>query len=134
MKWTYYILTIFLIIGVYSCNKVDRTPPEIESFKINGLELDTIYLGPGILDITYEVSDNEMVVDSKIKIIELANIDSGYFYLNIQKIQLNRYSGSDLVIVPDSVRVDSYKFEVTIDAFDDSGNQAIQKKILVNFK
>jgi len=134
MKRIAIIALITIALLIYSCAEIDKIAPIISSLEVNGKSGETIYIGVPNLTIEYEVSDNEFVVDSKIKIVEDANLDSGYFYLNIQSLGVGRYEGMLTVTIPDSVFQLSTPLTISIDAFDDSGNQAIQVKSTIIFK
>ena len=134
MKRIAIIALLAIALLIYSCAEIDKIAPIISSLEVNGKSGETIYIGVPNLTIEYEVSDNEFVVDSKIKIVEDANLDSGYFYLNIQSLGVGRYEGMLMVTIPDSVFQLSTPLTISIDAFDDSGNQAIQVKSTIIFK
>lgn len=134
MKRISTIVVIAVGLLVTSCAEIDKIAPIISSLEINGQSGDTVYIGVPNLTIEYEVSDNEFLVDSKIKIVENANLDSGYFYLNIQGLGVGSYEGMISVTIPDSVIQLSTPLTVSIDAFDDSGNQATQVKSIIIFK
>jgi hypothetical protein len=122
------------LLAVFSCAKVDRNKPFIASLKINGDAGDTIYTGKLTLNISYEITDDVMIVDSRLKMVQQDDLDSGFFYLNITSVNARTYSGNATIIVPDSVTVDSKLFKLSIDAFDDSGNQADPIYKIINFK
>ena len=134
MKNVVYILSSVLFIAMLSCAKQDKNLPYISTVKINNLGTDTVYLVQGTFEVDYQVSDDELVVDSRIRITENANPDSGFFYLNIQRINSNNYNGFDLIVVPDSVKEDSKLYLLTVDAYDNSGNEALQWEKTIYFK
>ena len=134
MKRNSTIALFFVVFFLYSCAKVDKEPPIISFLEVNGKTDEVIYIGIPKLSIEYEVFDNEFVVDSKIKIVENANLDSGYFYIHIQSINANAYTGSLNVTLPDSIFQLKHQLTVSIDAFDDSGNQATQLNTIIKFR
>ena len=134
MKNVVYILSSVLFLAMLSCAKQDKNLPYISTVKINNLGTDTVYLVQGTFEVDYQVSDDELVVDSRIRITENANPDSGFFYLNIQRINSNNYNGFDLIVVPDSVKEDSKLYLLTVDAYDNSGNEALQWEKTIYFK
>lgn len=122
------------ILAVFSCAKVDRNKPFIASLKINGDASDTVYTGKLTLNISYEITDDVMVVDSRLKMVQQDDLDSGFFYLNITSVNARNYSGNATIIVPDSVTQDSKLFKLSIDAYDNSGNTADPVYQIINFK
>ena len=122
------------IVFIFSCQKIDKIGPVVETLSVNGIFEDTIYLAPLEIYVEYEVTDDELVVDTRIRIIELANPDSGFFYLDITRANSDYFKGSNKLSIPDSILQVSKLYSLTIDAYDPSGNQAIQKKSLLHFK
>lgn len=134
MNSRFYIYTIVLTLFFASCIKVDRNIPYISTLKVNGQGSDTIYVVDGTLYVNFEVSDDVLLIDTKLKLVELANLDSGFYYLNIQNIDAKNYTGEEIIMVPDSIKEHSKLFKLSVDAFDDSGNRANQLSKLINFK
>ena len=66
--------------------------------------------------------------------MEQGNLDSGFFYLSIESVNSNSYSGLKTVMIPDSVATDSTYLKVSVDAYDDSGNQASPLTKIINFQ
>ncbi len=130
-KACYIVLLLFMI---QSCAKIDKIRPSINSLFVNDHSGDTVYIGPGILLINYEITDNELIQSNKLKLLEQTTNDTAFFYLFIEDVNSNTYNKEITVIVPDSIKAISKFFTLTIDAFDDSGNQALQKKTIINFK
>jgi len=128
------IALLLILLLNYSCVEIDKIPPTISFLEVNGKSGETIYIGIPDLTIEYEVSDNEFVVDSKIKIVENANLDSGYFYLNIQSLGVGSYNGKFTITLPDSIFDLKPPLTISVDAFDDTGNQASQIKSIIKFR
>ena len=74
------------MIGILlvSCVKVDRISPLISSLKVNEQSSDTVYLVQGDFDVQFEVFDDVLTEGTRIRIYEIANRDSGYFYIQIE--------------------------------------------------
>ena len=128
-----FVVLIGLFV-LYSCAKIDRNKPFIASLKVNGDASDTVYTGELTLNISYEITDDELIVESRLKMVQQDDLDSGFFYLNISSINAKSYSGNAIIIVPDSVTVDSKLFKLSIDAYDSSGNTADPVYQIINFK
>lgn len=128
------ILILLSLLTFSSCKKVDRNKPFISSIKVNGDASDTVFTLEQSLSISYEVSDDVMIVDTKLKLVEQGNLDSGFFYLAIEPVNSNNYSGLNTVTIPDSVATDSTYLKVSVDAYDNSGNQATQLSKIINFQ
>lgn len=134
MNFSKLIIASFIISLAFSCAKIDNNRPYISSVKVNGVGTDTIYVVDGDLDIDYLVSDDELIVDSKIKFVQNDNLDSGFFYLSIVNVDSKSYSGNELITVPDSIKKHSKLFTLTVDAYDNSGNTANQLSKVIHFK
>ena len=124
----------FILIMLWSCAKIDRISPTINFSQINEQSTDTVYIGPGTLFINYEITDNELIQSNKLRLVEQTSNDSPYTYLYIEDVYSAIYNKEITIVVPDSVKEMSKFFTLTIDAFDDSGNRAVQKKTIINFK
>jgi hypothetical protein len=129
-----FIISILFVLLLNSCIEVDKTRPYISGLKINGLSGDTVYTGIGDLDITYSISDNITIKESRVKVQQQDNLDSGFFYLAIQAVNAKYFDGQNAVSIPDSIRSDSKLFKVSIDAYDTYGNQAFPVVSVINFK
>lgn len=134
MNYRLIILFSTLLIIAFSCAKEDNNRPYISGLKVNDIGTDTVYLVNGDLNVNYEISDDEIVVESKIKLVQEDNLDSGFFFLSFAQVNAKNYSGSQYIFVPDSIKKHSKLFELSIDAYDDSGNEAYQLTKLINFK
>lgn len=135
MKNGFHIVIILIVFSMASCAKIDRIPPEINSLKINGIEVsDTTYLGSGTFIVNYMISDKELVQSCKFNLKEQVNHDSAFSYLLIKEINSNQFIDEVTMYVPDSVKLNSKFFSLTLNAFDNSGNQAKQRKTIINFK
>lgn len=134
MKYSSVIILSFLLCLLYSCARVDNNLPYISGLKVNGEGTDTIYLLEGDLNVDYLISDDELIVDSKVKLVQNDNLDSGFIFLSIVSVNSKDYTGNEEIIVPDSIKKHSKLFTLSVDAFDDSGNQAYQLSKLIHFK
>jgi hypothetical protein len=134
MKRTSYLLVALMMMLLASCLKIDNNLPYISGVTVNGYAADTIYLVNGDLNVTYQISDDVMVVDSKVTMVQQDNLDSGFFYLSIVSVDANYFSGNDAIVVPDSVKEDSKLFKISVNAFDNSGNKAASVSKIINFK
>jgi len=134
MKRVSYLYVLLMAMMLASCIKIDNNLPYITGVKVNGFATDTIYLVNGDLDVSYQVSDDVMVVDSKVTMVQQDNLDSGFFYLSIVSIDAKIYNGSEAFVVPDSVKKDSKLFKISVNAFDNSGNKAASVSKIINFK
>ena len=134
MRSVSYISLLLLFLLGTSCLKIDNNRPYISGLKVNDIGTDTVYIVNGDLTISYQVSDDVTVVDTKIDMVQQDNLDSGFFYLSILSVNAKDYVVNDNVVVPDSVKKDSKLFKISVNAFDDSGNQALQVSKIINFK
>jgi hypothetical protein len=134
MPRTIHILSLLFVLLFYSCTKVDKIKPIVSLLEVNGKSGEIIYVGVPKLIIDYEVSDDILVVDSKIKLFETNNTDSGYISLNIQSLNTSYYRGVITIIIPDSIFDLSIPLTISIDGFDDSGNQADQLKSTIKYR
>ena len=135
MKNGFRIVISIIALSLASCAKIDRIPPEIVSLKINGFEVsDTTYVGSGSFLVNYEITDKELVQACKFNLKEQVNHDSAFAYLLIKEINASQFIDAVSMTVPDSVKQNSKFFSLTLNAFDNSGNQAKQRKTIINFK
>ena len=134
MNFRKLIIASFILSFAFSCAKIDNNRPYISSVKVNGVGTDTIYLVDGTLDIVYLISDDELIVDSKIKFVQNDNLDSGFFFLSIAQVNAKNLTGNEVIVVPDTVKKHSKLFTLTVDAYDNSGNTANQLSKVIHFK
>ena len=129
-------LLFFLIalITLASCARIDNTRPTINQMLINTIEADSIGLANGDITVTYLVSDNEEIVDSRVRCMQLNSGDSGFVFLDIRNVNAGSYSGEVNFSIPDSIQEPLTYFNITVDAFDNSANQAIQRSTIIFFK
>ena len=133
MKNGFSIIIILIVFSIASCAKIDRQRPVINWVKVNGIDADSLFLSNGTFSVNYNITDNELIQSCRIYLQEQVNNDSAFYSLVIKDVNTNSFTDELIMVVPDSVILDSNYFSLKVDAFDNSGNQAIQRKLIINF-
>lgn len=131
------ILFFLLFFFVFACNKRDNFRPVVEYIKVDSVLADTIFNLSFPFVSEFQLTDNDGVEEYRFEFIK--TLDS---LPDLQLVEIKNiggptdYMGSTIVNFSeellDTIAYDTLGFyNITVDCFDKTGNQALQKKILV---
>ena len=130
-------LFLLLILFAFACNKRDNFKPVVEYIKVDGVLADTIFNQSFPFSSEFNLTDNEGVEEYRFEFIKTIDSLPDLHFLEIENIGGPiDYLGSTTVNfsneILDTITYDTLGFyKITLDCFDKTGNQALQKKILV---
>lgn len=130
-------LFLFLLLIAFACNKRDNFKPVVEYIKVNSVLADTIFNVSFPFDSEFQLTDNEGVEEYRFEFIKTIDTLPDLHFLEIKNIGGSKdYLGSTIVNFSnetlDTISYDTLGFyKITLDCFDETGNQALQKIILV---
>lgn len=135
MKKTF--LFALIIFFASACNKRDNFRPVVEYIKVDSLIVDTIFNQSFPFITEYRLTDNDGVEEYRFEFIKTLDSLPDLHILEIKSIGgPSEYLGSTIVNFSDAL-LDTIPYDtlgyyrITVDCFDKTGNQALQKKILV---
>ena len=135
MKKTF--LFALILIFASACNKRDNFRPVVEYIKVDSLIVDTIFNQSFPFITEYRLTDNDGVEEYRFEFIKTLDSLPDLHILEIKNIGgPSEYLGSTIVnfspSLLDTIPYDTLGYyRITVDCFDKTGNQALQKKILV---
>lgn len=128
----------FLLLSFsFACNKRDNFRPVVEYIKIDSVIVDTIFNMSFPFITEYQLTDNDGVEEYRFEFIRTIDTLPDLHFLEIKNIGgPNDYLGSTTVDfsneILDTILYDTLGFyKITLDCYDKTGNQALQKQILV---
>ena len=130
-------LFLFILFISFACNKRDNFKPVVEYIKVNNVLADTVFNVSFPFDSEFQLTDNEGVEEYRFEFIKTIDTLPDLHFLEIKTIGGPKdYLGSTIVNFSnealDTITYDTLGFyKITLDCFDKTGNQALQKKILV---
>ena len=130
-------LFLLILFFAFACNKRDNFRPEVEYIKVDSVLADTIFNQSFPFSTEFKLTDNDGVEEYRFEFIKTLDSLPDLHLVEIRNIGgPSEYLGSTTVdfsnALLDTIPYDTLGFyKITLDCFDKTGNQALQKKILV---
>ena len=130
-------LFLLILSFAFACNKRDNFRPVVEYIKVDGVLADTIFNQSFPFSSEFKLTDNDGVEEYRFEFKKTVDTMPDLHFLGIKNIGgPKEYLGSTIINfsneILDTILYDTLGFyNITLDCFDKTGNQALQKKILV---
>lgn len=131
------ILFFLITFFSFACSKRDNFRPVVEYIKVDSVLADTIFNMSFPFNTEYKLTDNEGVEEYRFEFIKTLDSMPDLHFLEIKGIGgPTEYLGSTIINFSndllDTIQYDTLGFyKITLDCFDKTGNQALQKQVLV---
>ncbi len=131
------ILFLLILFFAFACNKRDNFRPVVEYIEVNDEIADTIFNVGFPITTKFRLTDNDGVEEYRFEFIRSRDTSANLHSIEIKNIGgVNEYTGNITISfsseILDTILFDTLGFyNITVDCFDKTGNQAFQKKVVV---
>jgi len=133
--------SVIALLFAFACKRPDNLKPVVEHLIINAintdtLKSDTVFDVSFPIDAAFKLTDNEGVEQYRFEFIKTTDSLPDLQFLEIKSTGgLNEFNGNTSVSFSQSIldTLPNYPlyYFITVDCFDKSGNQALQKKNII---